>query len=404
MGYQLSLSFAKVQHQHNVLPVLQQFVPGVKLLRKNLREHVYTICDYDKPSLINLMLFLENEVVINRDIILVDKWVKLDPLHPIFASRIICVCEIDLGRCATSISLRLPCSQWVCIRCCSVLEYYLCGLGMSADKDTFTSKSKTTARRSTLSRGVKKAPPQSYKFKSIRYTGFNLTLHRLLTLLQKRWLDTKKSKLGIVMKLVIPFLLVFFSVTFLNINRSVDTMKITLDLTNSVINRDIILVDKWVKLDPLHPIFASRIICVCEIDLGRCATSISLRLPCSQWVKFLQLTEECAQRPWNDTLWSDCNGNSTADFGYQYCFNNCFQRDILYGSQGCTPGRRPGDDIPVEWADYFQNLFLNFHKVRIKVTVRMKGSARGEMVHSHREATWINTRRLPVGTEPCVRG
>ena len=31
------------------------------------------------------------------------------------------------------------------------------------------------------------------------------------------------------------------------------------------------------RLDPLHPIFA-----ICEIDLGRCATSISLRLPCSQ--------------------------------------------------------------------------------------------------------------------------
>ena len=344
VGYQLSVSV--ISHDKQLLPVLQQFAPDARLIRRSFKEQVLSISAADKVSLIKLLKHLEVEGV-NLGITgygLLQSDLE-EALANVFKTQTREPDKALEGEQKMGYFTRLK--YWV--------------FGADDDVETFTTLN--------TKQSVSYADQNQYTALSLeddrnfpeKYSGFMLSFARLVTLIKKRILDDRRNRLGIVMKLVIPFLLILFGIIFLKINQKSEQFKYTLDIGGLAKQPDYLLTVDLAQTD----IFSSDNKLLSEIqnfllvdwtkEIKQSISNDYKNSDCCSY-SFLQLQDICANTKYNSSIWQNCI--SKPSFGYSSCFDACFQRDVLMDSQGCSAGQRPGENSQTQ-IDYFQNKFLN---------------------------------------------
>ena len=343
LGYQLSVSVDS--HDRHLLPVLQQFAPDARMIRKTYKEQVFSISDADKVSLIKLLKHLEIE---GTNLGVTGYGLMQSDLEEALAN-VIKTQTREPDEALESIAK---------IGFLAKLKYWLFGVADEIDSSITLNTKKSFSLVDKHYAAVSKQDAMKF---SEKHTGIILGMHRLMTLIKKRILNDRRNTLGIIMKLVIPFLLMLFGITFLKINQKSDQFKYTLDIGGLAQNPDYLLTIDLAKTN----IFKSDNKQLSEfqnvnlLDWTKEVTENMItdyrNSDCCSY-NFLQLQDTCAKFQWNSSVWQNCLNTTT--FGYRNCYEDCFQRDILMNYQGCSAGQRPGESSQNQ-IDYFQNLFLN---------------------------------------------
>ena len=343
LGYQLSVSVDS--HERHLLPILQQFAPEAKMIRKSYKEQVFSISDADKAGLIKLLKHLEIEGV---NLGVTGYGLMQSDLEEALASVI-------------KTQTREPDEAFenvAKIGFLAKLKYWLFGVAGEIDSPITLNTKKSFSPVNKHHAAVPKEDETKF---SEKHTGIILDMHRLLTLIKKRILNERRNTLGIIMKIVIPFLMILFGITFLKINQKSDQSKYTLDIGGLAKHPDYLLTIDLAKTnifksdDKQLSGFQNLIFLDWTKDVTENMINGYRNSDCCSY-NFLQLQDTCAKFQWNASVWRNCR-NTTA-FGYRDCFEDCFQRDVLMNYEGCSVGQRPGE-YSHNQIDYFQNLFLN---------------------------------------------
>ena len=340
-GYQLTIS---VENQERLfLPVLQQYLPAAKLIRKSYKEQVFSISDDDKVSLIKLLKHLDEEVA---SLGITGYGLMESDLEGALANLI----KNQIIK--TDESLESDESTGFI----SKLKYWMFGVADNIDHSA-------TKRTYLLGEKQYKTMPKDSNTQFCdRYSGVALGLNRLVTLVKKRILDDKRNTFGIIMKLVIPLFLTIFGITFLKINQKAEQFNYTLDIGGLGQNPDYLMTVDLARKEIFNPynkqLKNTKNVIYQDVtnEIERSMRRDYNNPDCCSY-NFLQLEHSCSNTSWNSSVWADCVKEPT--FGYRYCFDDCFQRDILMDYQGCSAGQRPGEGSPTQ-IDYFQDRFLNW--------------------------------------------
>ncbi|KAL5252177.1 hypothetical protein ACHWQZ_G015086 [Mnemiopsis leidyi] len=341
-GYQLTIS---VENQDRMfLPLLQQYLPGAKMIRKSYKEQVFSISDDDKVNLIKLLRKLDEEVAKSG---ITGYGLMESDLEGALANL------IKNQTIQSDVALEsAEATGFV-----SKLKYWMFGAADDIDHSPTINGSNSIAQKQ-----YQTMPKDTNTHFCDRYSGVALGLNRLVILVKKRILDDKRNTFGIIMKLVIPLFLMIFGITFLKLNQKAEQFNYTLDIGGLAQNPDYLMIvdlahkeifnPKNKKLKNIQNLKYLDVTKEIEKSVGR-----DYKNPDCCSYSFLQLEESCSNITWDSPVWTNCLKEPT--FGYRDCFQDCFQRDILMDYQGCSAGQRPGENSPAQ-IDYFQDRFLNW--------------------------------------------